>query len=212
MFKSRTWSGFLMQRTASTTTSAMGSAIIGAIFVRSAVRATQTSRSRSLRAFGTATLNSSRNFTISSLARSKPSAISLGWRPSARQPSANFMSSPMNMTLVVVPSPVISSCAVAARAIMLAVGCWICISLSKTTPSLVILICPAPPTNIFKVPRGPKFVFITSWRPLAALRFTAKACEALRTSALELTTVTMVAATREGVPLLGNYLNGPVCC
>eukprot|EP00405_Crypthecodinium_cohnii_P063612 CAMPEP_0195029664 /NCGR_PEP_ID=MMETSP0326_2-20130528/57155_1 /TAXON_ID=2866 ORGANISM="Crypthecodinium cohnii, Strain Seligo" /NCGR_SAMPLE_ID=MMETSP0326_2 /ASSEMBLY_ACC=CAM_ASM_000348 /LENGTH=42 /DNA_ID= /DNA_START= /DNA_END= /DNA_ORIENTATION= len=42
MFKSRTWSGFLMQRTASTTTSAMGSAIIGAIFVRSAVRATQT--------------------------------------------------------------------------------------------------------------------------------------------------------------------------
>jgi hypothetical protein len=47
-----------------------------------------------------------------------------------------------------VPSPDISSCAVADLAIMPAVGCWICISWSKTLPSFVSLIWPAPPTNL----------------------------------------------------------------
>mmetsp|Transcript_61289 Transcript_61289/g.198283 ORF Transcript_61289/g.198283 Transcript_61289/m.198283 type:complete len:221 (-) Transcript_61289:54-716(-) len=192
MFKSNAVSAFLMHRTASTATSAIGSAMLGAIFVLRDVRATQTSFSRSFMGSGTATLNSSRNLMQSSLAKSKPSAISLGCRPSLRQTSASFMSSPMNITLDVVPSPVISSCAVAALAIMLAVGCWICISLKSTTPSFVILICPAPPTNIFSVPLGPKFVLMTSCKPLAAFKLTAKACDAFKTSAFELTTVTMM--------------------
>mmetsp|Transcript_155807 Transcript_155807/g.499496 ORF Transcript_155807/g.499496 Transcript_155807/m.499496 type:complete len:234 (-) Transcript_155807:40-741(-) len=192
MFKSSGWSTLFMQRTASTATSAMGSARLGAILVLSDVLATQTSFSRSFKAFGTGTLNSSRNLIASSLARSKPSAMSLGCKPSARHCSASFMSSPMNITLDVVPSPVISSCAVAALAIMLAVGCWICISLKSTTPSFVILICPAPPTNIFSVPLGPKFVLMTSCKPLAAFKLTAKACDAFKTSAFELTTVTMM--------------------
>ena len=38
-----------------------------------------------------------------------------------------------------VPSPVTSSCATAARAIMTAVGFWICISRRRTLPSLVSL-------------------------------------------------------------------------
>lgn len=41
-------------------------------------------------------------------------------------------------------------------------------------------------TYILRVPFGPKFDFRTSWRPLAALIFTAKACEALATSAFGL--------------------------
>ena len=41
---------------------------------------------------------------------------------------ACFISSPTMSTEEVVPSPVMSSCAVATRAIMLAVGFWICIS------------------------------------------------------------------------------------
>mmetsp|Transcript_30046 Transcript_30046/g.76369 ORF Transcript_30046/g.76369 Transcript_30046/m.76369 type:complete len:247 (+) Transcript_30046:237-977(+) len=193
MFRSRGVFCFLMHLTASTMTSAMGSAMAGEIFVLNEVRATQTSRSRSFRGSSIVTLNWSRNFRTSSRARSKPSAMRRGWRPSAIVTSANFINSPMNITLDVVPSPVMSSCAVAARAIMLAVGCWICISPRSTCPSLVILICPAPPTSIFNVPRGPRLLFMTSCRPFAALRFTARACDALRTSALELTTVTMVA-------------------
>ena len=43
-----------------------------------------------------------------------------------------------------VPSPVISSCAVAVRAMSVAVGCMICISFNKTAPSFVSLIWPAP--------------------------------------------------------------------
>ncbi len=50
-----------------------------------------------------------------------------------------------------------SSWAVAVRAMRAAVGCWICISWSKTLPSLVILIWPAPPTSILSVPRGPEW-------------------------------------------------------
>lgn len=119
---------------------------------------------------------------------------------------------------------VMSSCAVAVRAMRAAVGCWICISCSstcfvvgvwyllfvfcwfdggrvvlvctclgasicvggsgsqpthpnptnsdphhyiythtRTCPSLVILICPAPPTSIFRVPRGPERGGRWSW-------------------------------------------------
>lgn len=50
---------------------------------------------------------------------------------------------------------VTSSWAVAVRAIIMAVGCWICISWRSTLPSLVSLTCPEPSTSIFSVPRGP---------------------------------------------------------
>lgn len=67
------------------------------------------------------------------------------------------------------------TCAVAVLAIILAVGCWICISCSRTFPSLVNLICPAPPTSILSVPRGPRFVLRTFWSPMAAATLTERA-------------------------------------
>lgn len=66
---------------------------------------------------------------------------------------------PMNKTIDVVPSPTISSWAVADLAIIIAVGWWICIYCNSTLPSFVSLSCPAPPTSILSVPFGPKLVF-----------------------------------------------------
>lgn len=99
----------------------------------------------------------------------------------------------MNSTLVVVPSPVISSCDVAQRAIMMAVGCWICISRSSDVPSLVSLIWPAPPTSIFSVPLGPRLVLSTACIPFAALMFTANAASAPMTWAFWLSCSTPLA-------------------
>jgi hypothetical protein len=48
------------------------------------------------------------------------------------------------MSLCQCTHPQMSSCAVAVRAIIMAVGCWICISLSSTLPSLVSLMSVAP--------------------------------------------------------------------
>lgn len=42
-----------------------------------------------------------------------------------------FISSPMNSTVEVVPSPLVSSCATAVLAIMMAVGFWICCRFNK---------------------------------------------------------------------------------
>lgn len=82
-------------------------------------------------------------------------AMMRGCTPSLMYRSAYFSSSPVKRTEDVVPSPVTSSCAVAVRAIIIAVGCWICISCSSTFPSFVSFTCPVPSTNIFNVPRGP---------------------------------------------------------
>lgn len=79
-------------------------------------------------------------FNDSFFAISNPSVMIRGCRPSAMYRSACFRSSPTNKTTDVVPSPQISSWAVAALAIMTAVGFCICISLSSTFPSLVNLI------------------------------------------------------------------------
>lgn len=65
----------------------------------------------------------------------------LGCSPSEMYRSACFKSSPTSRTTDVVPSPQMSSWAVAALAIMTAVGFCICISRSSTLPSLVSLIC-----------------------------------------------------------------------
>ena len=54
-------------------------------------------------------------------------------------------------------------------------------------PSLVSLIWPAPPTSIFKVPRGPRFVLRTFWSPDAAATFTARAAAFDTISAFGLT-------------------------
>lgn len=69
--------------------------------------------------------------------------------------SACFRSSPMKMTVDDVPSPQISSWAVAVRAIRAAVGFWICISWRSVLPSLVSFTSPEPDTSIFRVPFGP---------------------------------------------------------
>lgn len=120
-------------------------------------------------------LKVSRKANASFLAYSYPSVITLGWIPSPSNLSAYFINAPINSTLLVVPSPTMSSYAAELLAIIAAVGCWIYISESSTAPSLVNLIWPAPPTNIFKVPFGPKLVFIISIRPAAALIFIANA-------------------------------------
>jgi hypothetical protein len=71
---------------------------------------------------------------------SKPSVMMRGCKPSAMCRSACFSSSPTSRTTDVVPSPQMSSCAVAALAIITAVGFCICISRRRTFPSLVSLI------------------------------------------------------------------------
>ena len=77
---------------------------------------------------------------VSFFAISKPSVMMRGCSPSVMCLSACFSSSPTRRTTDVVPSPQMSSCAVAARAIMTAVGFLICISRRRTFPSFVSLI------------------------------------------------------------------------
>lgn len=128
----------------------------------------------------------SKNLSSSTLASSQPSQMTLGCTPSCTKRSACLIRSPVNNTLLVVPSPTMSSCAVAERAIIAAVGCYIYISFNNTFPSFVNFICPAPPTNIFKVPLGPKLDFITSCSDPAATMFIERACILRTTSALSL--------------------------
>ena len=54
-------------------------------------------------------LKVSKNDKASFLASSNPSVITLGWIPSANNLSAYFINAPINKTLLVVPSPIISS-------------------------------------------------------------------------------------------------------
>mmetsp|Transcript_7602 Transcript_7602/g.14958 ORF Transcript_7602/g.14958 Transcript_7602/m.14958 type:complete len:242 (-) Transcript_7602:90-815(-) len=171
-------------RMASTHTSPTWSASSSWSLVRSAVRDTQLSISRSiLPSLPCWCLKFSRNLVDSVLAMSKPSQIRRGCTPSPRCRSACFRSSPMKMTVDVVPSPQISSWAVAVRAMRAAVGFWICISWSSVLPSLVSLTSPDPDTSIFSVPLGPRLLLRTSCRPLAALMFMASATKRLACSA-----------------------------
>lgn len=103
-------------------------------------------------------------FSASVFAKSYPSAMTRGCRPSEMYLSACLRSSPIKSTHDVVPSPVMSSCAVAARAIMTAVGFWICISRSSTLPSLVSLIPPAPSTSLQSVNQRPHRAAFSSGR------------------------------------------------
>mmetsp|Transcript_12055 Transcript_12055/g.39594 ORF Transcript_12055/g.39594 Transcript_12055/m.39594 type:complete len:201 (+) Transcript_12055:1385-1987(+) len=185
MCRSSGSSGLRMHSTASTQMSVNMSASSACILVRSDACATWTRRSRLRQSFSIFAF--SRNFSTSVLANSMPSHRSRGWTPSERWRSACFMISPTMRTAEVVPSPVMSSCAVAIRAIMHAVGFWICISCSRVLPSLVSLMSPAPPTSILRVPFGPKLDLSTSCRPRAALMFINEACPALSTSAPGLT-------------------------
>mmetsp|Transcript_23202 Transcript_23202/g.46306 ORF Transcript_23202/g.46306 Transcript_23202/m.46306 type:complete len:238 (-) Transcript_23202:102-815(-) len=161
--------------TPSTTASVIFSARVSSSFVLREVRATPMRRSRSSSASSFFTLKSSRNAMAASRATSKPSVMTRGCRPSDAYRSACLSSSPHSRTVLVVPSPVTSSWAVAVRATRDAVGCWICISWRRTLPSFVSLIWPAPPTSILSVPRGPRLVFSTFWRPMAAETLTARA-------------------------------------
>lgn len=113
-------------------------------------------------------LNYSRYFIVLSFAFSIPSTITLGCTDNAMLCSACLSNYPINKTIEVVPSPTISSWAVAALAIIMAVGWWICIYWSNTFPSFVSLTCPAPPTSILSVPFGPRLVFKISCKLLDA--------------------------------------------
>mmetsp|Transcript_11137 Transcript_11137/g.25095 ORF Transcript_11137/g.25095 Transcript_11137/m.25095 type:complete len:214 (+) Transcript_11137:946-1587(+) len=168
MYRSSGIPGCLTQRHASVTIGASMSASFSCTLVRSDVRATHSSDSRSTASAGPSVVAFMGRLTLSRyssahfLATSKPSQSTRECTPSLRYRSACFMSSPMSSTVEVVPSPVTSSCATAVRAIMTAVGFWICISRRRTFPSLVSFTSPAPPTSILIVPRGPRLVRKTS--------------------------------------------------
>mmetsp|Transcript_37169 Transcript_37169/g.98393 ORF Transcript_37169/g.98393 Transcript_37169/m.98393 type:complete len:228 (+) Transcript_37169:1378-2061(+) len=162
-------SGWRMHSTASTTMSVKMSASSECILVRSEAWAICRRRSREVVSIFSA--DESMYLSTCSLASSMPSVRRRGCTPSARWRSACFISSPTISTADVVPSPVMSSCAVAMRAIIIAVGCWICISCSSVLPSLVSLMSPAPETSILSVPLGPRLDLRTSCRPRAALMF-----------------------------------------
>ena len=136
MCRSTGSSGFAMQHTASTTMAVSLSASSSRSFERSAVFATHVSSSLSGFSMPAhAILYVSRNDTAAVLAASKPSTSTRGCSPSFKYRSACFRSSPMINTVEDVPSPVMSSCATAVRAIITAVGFWICISFRSTLPS-----------------------------------------------------------------------------
>mmetsp|Transcript_351 Transcript_351/g.874 ORF Transcript_351/g.874 Transcript_351/m.874 type:complete len:259 (-) Transcript_351:70-846(-) len=188
MYKSMGSSGLRMYSTASVTMSVRRSAIFSLSFVLKLVRATM--RRVSLSVAFTGCFSFSKNEMTAAFATSKPSTRTRGWVPSPRYRSAAFMSSPIMSTMDVVPSPVTSSCATDVRAIMTAVGFWICISRSSTFPSLVSLMAPAPSTSILMVPLGPRLVFMTSCSPLAALMFMNSAAARPICSALALSCLT----------------------
>lgn len=54
--------------------------------------------------------------------------------PSSMHRSDCFISSPIKSTVEVVPSPLVSSCATAVLAIMIAVGFWICCKSRRKKP------------------------------------------------------------------------------
>ena len=135
----------LIARTASTQISVSFSASEAWIFVFKAVLVM--SRRDSLAAW-TGTFIWSKISIALILAKLKPSVMSLGWRPSDIYTSACLRNSPIRSTVLVVPSPVLSFWVVEALAMREAVGCWICISWRRTLPSLVILMSPAPDTNL----------------------------------------------------------------
>jgi len=123
MCKSIGSSFFAMHNTASTTMVVNLSANSSRSLVLNAVRATHNNISRSTPSSpGVALINVSKNFNDSRFATSIPSTNTLGCKPSFKYLSACFKSSPMTSTVVVVPSPVMSSCATAVLAIITAVG------------------------------------------------------------------------------------------
>mmetsp|Transcript_46084 Transcript_46084/g.150924 ORF Transcript_46084/g.150924 Transcript_46084/m.150924 type:complete len:252 (-) Transcript_46084:8-763(-) len=184
MCRSSGVSGLRIVSTASTQMAVNMSASSRCILVRSEHCAIWRSRSRSAQSLTSAvrSMYSSSDVFASSI----PSHSSRGCTPSERWRSACFIISPTTRTAEVVPSPVMSSCAVAMRAIMHAVGFWICISCSSVFPSLVSLMSPAPPTSILSVPLGPRLLLSTSCRPRAALMFISDAWPDLSTSAFGL--------------------------
>ena len=184
MCKSIGASGFCIIWTASTTIYTILFARWGINFVFKAVLATDI---RSGLSISKQSLNFYKKDKDYFLANYNPSTIILGWTCYWTNLWLSFIISPIKSTLDVVPSPTISSCAVAALATIPAVGCCICISCNKTFPSFVSLICPAPPTSLFKiiyilvVPFGPRLLFMIYWSPVAALTFIARAWLFLRT-------------------------------
>mmetsp|Transcript_27339 Transcript_27339/g.76346 ORF Transcript_27339/g.76346 Transcript_27339/m.76346 type:complete len:413 (-) Transcript_27339:119-1357(-) len=107
MCRSRGSSGWRTESTASVTMAASCSAMASFTLVFRLEPATQSSCSRSLVSMGFFTV--SRKATAALFATSNPSTMTRGWTPSLRNPSARFNSSPMSSTMLVVPSPVMSS-------------------------------------------------------------------------------------------------------
>ncbi|MBA7516264.1 hypothetical protein ES705_08310 [subsurface metagenome] len=72
------------------------------------------------------------------------------------------------ITLVVVPSPTLSSCVLATSTIILAAGCSISIVSKIVAPSFVIVTSPKESTSILSIPLGPSVVLTASATALAA--------------------------------------------
>lgn len=101
-------------------------------------------------------------FSLSPVASTYPSVITLGWAPSERYLSLSFISSPISSTFDVVPSPVTSSCAVAERAMSAAVGCWICCArwVDRRLDSVCLFACLCIVVVLFGVWWMDNFVFL----------------------------------------------------
>lgn len=121
IWRSNGYPSYFIVCTASTIISVKGLASDGCILVMREVRATSNSNSLSTSSFFT--LNVSKKANVSFLAISIPSTRTLGCTPSPKYLSAYLKSSPIKRTFDVVPSPTISSYAVAALPIIAAVGC-----------------------------------------------------------------------------------------
>ena len=169
-----------MVNTASVTISVIWSANFVGSFVLKAVRATFNKNSLSI--FSGLYLHVSKNSKLFFFANSIPSTKCDTWIPSCTYRKLWTNNSPMNKTFEDDPSPTVSSWAVAARAIIWAVGWIMDISWRRTFPSLVILTCPAPPTNIFSVPFGPTLERITLESDVAAVKFIRRAPSRSRSS------------------------------
>ena len=72
------------------------------------------------------------------------------------------------ITLVVVPSPTLSSCVLATSTIIFAAGCSISIVSRIVAPSFVIVTSPSESTSILSIPFGPRVVLTASATALAA--------------------------------------------
>lgn len=113
-------------------------------------------------------------------ARSKPSAMRMGWMPRSRRISACSRSAPASTTTPVVPSPISLSCERDRSTSSLAIWWLTCICSRIVAPSFEMVTSPSGLESILSMPFGPSDVRITlhtdlaAWYPRARVRARAR--------------------------------------